>query len=183
MKSLSKRLWIFDFDDTLVTTDCRTLVIKTDGTRLELTPAQYTTYEVKPGDVFDYTQFRQLINPRELTYCMSIMRRVYRQHGPENIAIISARNSVDPIMEFLLSVNMSDIETSIMPPDPHYKAEWIDGQIVHRGLNMVQFFDDAIKNVQAVEALRAKHPDVELTTWHIVDGQPSSSRWLFDVLA
>jgi len=170
MKS-SKKLYVFDFDDTLVTTDCKTLVAHTDGTTTELTPADFVTYEIFPGDVFDFAQFRKLINPRELPFCMSIFRGVYAALGSSAVAVLSARVSVDPINEFLAIVGMTGITTHITPnPDPRHKADWIDSQIVERDLDEVEFFDDAIKNITAVRKLRSKHLKVGFKTHHIVDG-------------
>lgn len=171
---LKKKLYVFDFDDTLVTTDCKTLVTHTDGTYQELTPAQFVTYEPQLGDVFDYAQFCRLINPRELDFCMSIFRRVYDKLGTNSVVILSARVSVDPIYEFLTSAGMPDVEVRITPnPDPQHKVNQVEAWILERQADDVYFFDDAIKNVQAVAALHDKYPSKTLISYHIVGGKPS----------
>jgi len=61
-----KTLYVTDFDDTLVHTDARVILIDKDGKRRELSPAEYASYEKQDGDTFDFSQFEQLKNPRPI---------------------------------------------------------------------------------------------------------------------
>ena len=51
----SKKLRIFDFDDTLVKTTSFIYITQSNGKKLKLTPGQYAVYNEKPGDEFDFS--------------------------------------------------------------------------------------------------------------------------------
>ena len=54
----SKKLRVFDFDDTLVKTTSFIYVTNKGKTR-KLTPGQYAVYKEKPGDEFDFKDFER----------------------------------------------------------------------------------------------------------------------------
>ena len=49
----SKKLRVFDFDDTLVKTTSY-IYVTNNGKKRKLTPGQYAIYKEKPGDEFDF---------------------------------------------------------------------------------------------------------------------------------
>ena len=56
-KTNSKKLSIFDFDDTLVSTNAKIHITHGDGEKETLTPAEYAVYEPQEGDEFDFSEF------------------------------------------------------------------------------------------------------------------------------
>ena len=60
----SKKLRVFDFDDTLVKTTSFIYVTHSNGKTSKLTPGQYAVYKEKPGDEFDFKDFEQVKNPK-----------------------------------------------------------------------------------------------------------------------
>lgn len=165
----TKRLRIFDFDDTLVVTDARIWITPTKGERFALTPGEFAVYDKKPGDVMDYTEFQQLINPRSITWTGRILRNVYDKYGSKGLVVLSARSTPEPIKQFLKDSGMPGIEVKALNnADPQAKADWIDARIRERNLNYVEFFDDSYKNIAAVEQLRLDHPDVRIVVRHVV---------------
>jgi hypothetical protein len=52
-----KKLRVFDFDDTLVKMDATIYITHADGTKSNLSPAQYAVYTEKPGDKFNFKEF------------------------------------------------------------------------------------------------------------------------------
>jgi hypothetical protein len=164
-----KRLRVFDFDDTLVVTDAKVHVIHADGVHQVLTPAEFAVYEKQPGDTFDYAEFRQLINPRAIQWMGRILRNVYDKYGPKGIAILSARSTPEPILQFLDALGMTGIEVRALDnADPKVKAEWIDRWIRDHSLDHVEFFDDSPKNIAAVKDLRDLHPGVHVVVRHVI---------------
>ena len=60
-----KKLRVFDFDDTLVKTT--SFIYITNGNKkVKLTPGQYAIYKEKPGDEFDYSDFKSVKNPIQI---------------------------------------------------------------------------------------------------------------------
>ncbi len=164
-----KRLRVFDFDDTLVVTDAKVWITPEYGERFALTPGEFAVYDKKSTDVMDYTEFRQLINPRTIEWTTRILRNVYDKYGPEGLIILSARATPEPIVKFLQDAGMPDIEVKALGDvDPKVKAAWIDTWIREKNLDYVEFFDDSHKNIAAVRALKDLHPDVHMVVRHVV---------------
>jgi hypothetical protein len=163
-----RKLWVFDFDDTLVKTDAKVNVTEANGSKFDLTPGEFAVYEKQPGQVFDYTDFQKLINPRAIKWTNRILHNVYAHHGPERIVILSARSSANPIIQFLQETGLPGIEVvALDDADPHVKATWIDARIRRDGLDEVEFLDDSHKNVAAVRELQHMHPEVRVIARHI----------------
>lgn len=164
-----KRLRVFDFDDTLVVTDAKVWVTPELGDRFALTPGEFAVYDKKPGDVMDYTEFRQLINPRTIEWMAQILRNVYDKYGPDGLIILSARSTPEPIVQFLQDAGMPGVEVKALDnADPKVKAGWIDTWIREKNLDYIEFFDDSHKNIAAVKALKDEHPDVHIVVRHVV---------------
>ena len=60
----SKKLRVFDFDDTLVKTTSF-IYVTNNGKKKKLTPGEYAVYNEKPGDEFDFSDFSKVQNPDE----------------------------------------------------------------------------------------------------------------------
>jgi hypothetical protein len=62
-----KVLAVFDFDDTLVSSNSRVKIIHKDGTEEWKTPAEYAHYDrpagEKAGDKLDFSEFDKVIDP------------------------------------------------------------------------------------------------------------------------
>lgn len=174
-QTAQRRLWVFDFDDTLVRTDAKVHVTDAQGKKFDLVPAEFAVYDRLPGDTFDYTDFEKLINPRTIKWMERILHNVYLHHGASSIVIVSARGHEKPIQQFLREKNMADIEVfALNDASPDAKARWIDSRINRDNLHIVEFFDDSHKNVTAVKALKRLHPDVTIIARHIIHTKISS---------
>ena len=174
-----RKLWVFDFDDTLVKTDCCTHVTTAAGEKFDLTPGQLVTYEKQPGDTFDYTDFEKLINPRPIKWMNHILHNVIAHHGKDAVVVLSARSYHEPIRQYLASVGINDIEiVALNTAAPDAKSSWIAERVRRDGYQCVEFFDDSHKNVNAVADLRHRLPHVAIFSRHVVHNRISYS--LFD---
>jgi FMN phosphatase YigB (HAD superfamily) len=147
------KLRVFDFDDTIAKSDSKIYITTDTGEKLVMTPGQYATHKVNPNYEYDFSEFDEVINPREIKQITNIVRNAINA-GTEGreIAILTARDqkSEDAIKKYLESI---DIDTS--------KITFVllgDSS----GATDVLFFDDSGKNVDAVQALTSKYPDVEI---------------------
>ena len=156
-----RRLRVFDFDDTLVKTDAKTVVTHADGTSEELTPGAYALYVPREGDVFDYTQFQQLINPRQIRWTGKILNSIYNKYGPRGFVILTARGTSAPAEQFMNDIGLAGVEViGLGTGNPQAKSSWIQQRIKSDKLNFVEFFDDSPKNAEAVASLN-KEPGIE----------------------
>ena len=158
-------------DDTLITTDSKIYVTHSDGKKSVLTPGQYAVYNDKPGDVFDFSDFEKLVNPKLISWTFDIFRKVASTKGPDRkTAILTARGHPGPIKKFFGDMGFKDIEViALSSSNPADKAKWIESQIVN-GFDDILFLDDSIKNVNAVKELKKKYPHVKLNVTHVKGG-------------
>jgi len=162
------KLRVFDFDDTLVKTDSKVYVTHANGEKLTLTPGEFAVYEAQEGDVFDYSDFEKLINPKQIRKVLNIMKRIVSKRGPEGAIMLTARANPEPVTEFLNKNNLYGIEViALGSADPLAKADHIARRIEKDNLTHLEFFDDSLKNVKAVEALVDVYPDVDFKVRHI----------------
>jgi len=168
----TKKLRIFDLDDTLFETEAKVIVTLSDGTSREITPAEYAVYEPQPGDKFDFSQFQTLINP---TLIRSIGKRFYKitqSTGTDRkTVILTARGSeaaphIRDIIRKYFRVNIEVV--TLGTGDPMAKANWILNKIQNEGYNDIFFVDDSSKNILAtyrtIKDLPIKYKLVDITT-------------------
>ena len=156
----SKKLRIFDFDDTLVKTTSF-IYITNKGKKKKLTPGQYAVYNEKDGDIFDFSDFNKVQDPQEIKKITKIFRKVVQSSGGDGVHILTARASYQPIRQYLkdIGINMSKIYvTALASNNPKDKADWIEDKIDNEGYDDVYFADDSPKNVDVTKKmLRGKN--------------------------
>lgn len=162
------RQWVFDFDDTLVRTGSRVFLTRADGRRVDLLPAQFASYVKEPGDSFDFSEFKELIDPRPIDVFVGLMREAAQTHGSA-VAIVSARSVPRPIELFLGLVGVEGVEVvALADSDPTAKMRWIGTRLATGRIGELDFYDDSARNVAAIESLREAWPHVRLRCHHVV---------------
>ena len=154
----SKKLRVFDFDDTLVKTTSFIYITNGDKKK-KLTPGQYAVYNEKPGDKFDFSDFQKVQDPQEIKKITKVFRRVVQSSGGDGVHILTARAAYKPIRQYLkdIGINMSKIYvTALASNNPKDKADWIEDKIDNEGYDDVYFADDSPKNVEATKKMLRK---------------------------
>ncbi len=152
----SKKLRIFDFDDTLVKTTSFIYITHKNGKKSKLTPGEYAVYNEKEGDEFDFSDFSKVQDPQELKKITKVFRRIVRSSGGDGVHILTARAAYKPIRQYLkdIGINMSKIYvTALASNNPKDKADWIEDKIDNEGYDDVYFADDSPKNVEATKKM------------------------------
>ncbi len=166
-------LAVFDFDDTLVTSDSNVIVTHANGAVEEMTPSQYAIYIPQKGDKFDYSQFDNVMGAKP-TAIFSVFREMIHDCGVDSVAILTARgsNAQLAIAEFFneqLGIHLKDIVT-VGSSDPNAKALQIRKFANLYKPSVIHFYDDASSNIAAVDKIAATHPDlqdIDVITHHI----------------
>jgi len=158
----SKKLRVFDFDDTLVFTNSYIYVKTIDGREKKLTPGEYALYDEKPGEEYDFRDFYSVQEPQELKKITKILKRIINKNKGEGVFILTARpQAVDKhVQRYLkdIGINQRIPVTGLQNNNPKAKADWIEDKIDNEGYDDVYFADDSIKNVNAVKKmLRGKN--------------------------
>ena len=89
----SKKLRVFDFDDTLVKTTSFIYVTNKGKTRKTYT-CQYAVYNEKQklfSDEFDFSDFSKVQNPNEIKKITKVLRRIVQSSGGQGVYILTAR--------------------------------------------------------------------------------------------
>jgi len=156
------KLYCFDFDDSIATTDARIKLTNKNKSRY-LTPHEFADYKQQPGDVFDYSEFRgELRNPQIIEKYFEVFKKIFKAVG-DKLVILTARGDAAPIHKFLALHGLTGINIVALGASnsPQEKKDWIEKQIIN-GTDDILFMDDSIENVMAVRSLKEKYPKIKL---------------------
>jgi len=178
-RTIRKKAYVMDFDDTLVKTDAKIYVYKNNKLVKTLTPVEYNTYKKKKSETYDMKDFS---DPRVILkatpYKMwNVLEGNYNKNkisgGNSEFYILTARSPVSqiPIQTFLsrhkISIPLDHIITigndeGIEIDTAKEKEEVLK---VLASMYEVYFFDDSEDNVK----LAGKIPGVrtKLVDWNI----------------
>jgi len=161
------KLRVFDFDDTLAKSDSKIHITTDTGEKIVMTPAEYATHTQNANYEYDFSEFSQVINPREIKQITNIVRNALNA-GTEGreIAVLTARApAAEPaVRKYLedIGLDTSKITFELLgDSDPQAKARWVANRI-DAGATDVLFFDDSGNNVAAVQELKDIYPNVKI---------------------
>ena len=168
MCQLKKCLWVFDFDDTLVKTSSRVHVIR-DEEKFDMTTSEYVQHVKQHNEIFDYSDFQHLIDPQPIEQVCRLLRDAIERsiHLPKlhNVIVLTARGFANPVHEFLTSIKCSGIEVVALVSVSHEeKAHWINKRLEGVQIDEIHFFDDSLKNIEAVQVLVRS---INVHTYHV----------------
>jgi phosphoglycolate phosphatase-like HAD superfamily hydrolase len=146
----SKKLRIFDFDDTLVKTNSFIYVTHRNGMKTKLSPGQYAKYDTRDGDEFDFKDFQQVTRPELIKGYVELLRRMVSSGGSREVYILTARAAERPVSQFIKDLGINGVKViALGDNNPEKKADWIEDK-VKAGYDDVFFIDDSEKNITAV---------------------------------
>ena len=146
----TKKLRIFDFDDTLFETEAKVIITSANNTSRQITPAEYAVYEPLPGDKFDFKDFQQVTNPQLIKGYVELLRRMVSSGGSREVYILTARAAERPVSQFIKDLGIGGVKViALGDNNPEKKADWIEDR-VKEGYDDVFFVDDSPKNIDAV---------------------------------
>lgn len=156
-----KGLYIFDFDNTLVTTDCR-VIVKRWKQEYFLSPAQYSEYDKGNHDVLDMSQFKILINPEVILKVFNLFKNTVKNDKIE-VMILTARSQEawPDIKRFLKGRNIDTSKVEFIgldSSDPYLKADVIQNKVRNNSFSKLFFYDDCSRvRSAAIEVLSKEH--------------------------
>jgi hypothetical protein len=166
----SKKLRVFDFDETLVFTKSYIYVKQPNGKEKKLTPGEYAVYQEKPGEEYDFRDFYSVQEPQELKRITKVFKRIIFKNGGDGVFILTARpQAVEKhVHQYLkdIGINKRIPVVGLQSNNPKDKADWLEKKIDDEGYDDVYFADDSKKNVDAAKKmLRTK--DIKWRVQHI----------------
>lgn len=159
----SKKLRVFDFDDSLVTTTSFIYVTnQKTGKKTKLSPGEYAVYTPKAGDEFDYSDFEQVKNPKIIKGYFELLRRMASGGGSRGVFILTARSAYRPVLQFIKDSGIRNVfVVALGDANPEKKADWIEQKVKDEGFDDVFFVDDSQKNIDAVKKRLRAYPNVK----------------------
>jgi hypothetical protein len=158
-----KYLSIFDFDDTLVKS-VSWVYVKKDGKEIKkLDAAQFAKYKPKEGEEFDFRDFdRKIREPKIIKRNVDLLKKQLSKHG-RKVTILTARALGAPVNQFFKTIGIQPYVIPLGDANPQKKADYIEKQI-QKGYNPIYFMDDSSKNINAVNKLKKRYPNIKLVT-------------------
>ena len=125
----SKKLRIFDFDDTLVKVKSN-IIVKNNGKETTLTPAEFAVYNPKKGDVFDFKEFNEIIKTAIPIKSNLKLLKQAAQDPMTKTTILTARLLGFPVKYYLKkNFNLDVYVVAVGNANPKLKADYIEKEI------------------------------------------------------
>ena len=162
-----KKAFVFDFDDTLATTDCRVIVRRSGRGSLKaqverLTPAEFNTHELAPNEYYDFEQFRssEFIHNANPTFLMALAQEVHDEGHSVYVLTARADNVADAIATWLLGFGVKAVAVHGVGSDEKKVDIAAEKQKVLSTLkqlfDVVYFYDDDQHNVDLADQVGVK---------------------------
>jgi uncharacterized FlaG/YvyC family protein len=181
----SNELVIFDIDDTLFHTTAMINVIDKETGRViqSLTNQQFNNYRLKPGENFDFGEFRNAQKFRDESVPIDPMLDQLKKDkkAGKEVRMLTARSNFDnqPVVyqKFIdhgIDINQ-DVYLKRAGEVPGNESPAIKKQIVVRDwlsgskFNSVTMYDDSDKNLEAFKALQKEFPQIQFAAHHVSD--------------
>jgi len=163
-QAVNMNVFVFDFDDTLVTTDAKIKVFKNKAFDRSLTPKEFSNYKLRQGEQYDFSDFR---NPNIILKAKkhkawhimySISNLIKKDQSVAVLYILTARNNEvkSTIYEFLkqnnIEIEINNVLTIGDVDDISLAKQRVLSDLTTK-YTKVFFFDDDIKNIKLAKAI------------------------------
>jgi FMN phosphatase YigB (HAD superfamily) len=183
----SKKLVIFDIDDTLVHTQTKVNVIKDGQVTRELNSHEFTHYKLQDGEQFDFENFR---NAHDFFHnskpIIPMMNQLKQDIATGNkVVMVTARADFDDRELFLdtfrkYGVDMGKVHVyragnMTQKVQTEEKKKIIIRNLLNKGnYTKAIMYDDAEPNLQSFVELKQEYPQTKFYAWHVsLEGEAS----------
>lgn len=176
-------LTIFDIDETLFKTNALVRIIKDDKVVRSLDNQEYNSYKLKPGESYDYGEFKnaQIFNDTSIPIWAMIKKARAIINNAVNagskVIIVTARADFDDKKKFLDTFRRYGIDIDKVYVERAGNLNLGSSAknkrfIFHKYLRggkyeRVRFFDDAMSNITMFKALQKQYPSTSFEAYHV----------------
>lgn len=183
IEASGRGLTIFDIDETLFHTKAKIKVKKDGKIVASLTNVEYNNYTLKPGEEFDYGQFKsakvfaktstpiaKMINKAKL-----IIKNAVK--AGSKVIVVTARGDMDDKKLFVDTFKAQGLDMknvyieragNIGLDDAAKNKEVVFKKYLDTGdYKRIRLFDDAVDNLYALLSLQGQYPDVAFEAYRV----------------
>lgn len=176
-------LTIFDIDETLFHTNAKIKVIKDKKLVKVLDNQEYNKYKLKPGETFDYGQFKSAKVFKEtstpIARLINRAKRIiyYATKKGSKVIIVTARTDMDDKKLFKEAFREQGIDIGRVYVERagnlgNRSASENKSIIFKKYLDTnkyarIRLFDDSLDNLRAFLSLKEQYPDTEFTAYKV----------------
>ena len=163
-EKVMKKAFVFDFDDTLATTDCKVRVVRSGrGTghlaHKKLTPAEFNDYQLEGDEKFDFSEFRseKFIREAKPTFLINLAKEVHDEG--HSVYVLTARTDdvATAITDWLLGFGVKPVRVFGVGSDDKKTDIAEEKQKVlttlTQAFDLVYFYDDHKDNCELAHML------------------------------
>jgi hypothetical protein len=174
-------LTIWDIDETLFNTKARVYIVKDGEIVKKLANKTYNTYDLQPGESFDFREFKDAAHFRDtsepivkaIAKARAIHKNIMRKGS--KMVIITARADFDNKEVFLdtfrkQGLDIDNIHVHRAGNIGHGKSA-VQKRVVIKKLMAqqkyarVRLFDDDVSNLQMLKDLKSEYPDTDFEAY------------------
>ena len=156
---------VFDFDETVGYSNNFVYATKKGYNTVKIESSMWPEIGAKmmsKGWQMDFTDFNKVTDGRPGPLIGKLKNQLHK-YSYDQIYILTARHSdsEEAIYKWLLSQNIELKRENIVGlgnSTGEAKAEWIQNNLIHSGINDIYFVDDAFNNVKAVQEMFDEYP-------------------------
>lgn len=174
-----------DVDETLFHTKAKIRVLKDGKIIKELDNKEFNTYQLKPGEYYDFGEFKNAKLFRATSKPIQpILKRINRilnhiQQGKRKskVVILTARGTFDDMEEFKntfrdYGVQIDEVEIKTVGDKPGVASERKKEEVkkhlaADKSILRARMFDDSIENLKAFLSLKSEFPQVDFAALHV----------------
>jgi hypothetical protein len=176
-------LTVFDIDETLFKTNALVRIMQDGKVIRSLDNQEYNTYKLKPGESYDYGEFKnaQVFNDTSIPIGAMIKKARAIINNAVNagskVIIVTARADFDDKKKFLDTFRRYGIDIDKVYVERAGNLNLGSSAknkrfIFHKYLRggkyqRVRFFDDAMSNITMFKALQKQYPNVSFESYHV----------------
>jgi acid phosphatase class B len=165
-RAKGKRMRVFDFDDTLVSSKGEVGVSKAGGETIKMDSATFAHYTPDVGDQLDFTAFNNVVKPRKIKKNFDRLRAAVKEGDRAVILTARSKGAQSSVTKFLESEGIKGVEVvALGSSNPNDKAEWLSSAAKSEDAADVEFYDDSAANAKAVaEVGQKRHTNIKFVS-------------------